>query len=162
MRLGRIDPETTANLGVIHGGRAVNIVPDEVRVWGQARSHDVARLAAQSTHMRACFEEAAARNPGAQVEVAVESMYEPMHVGDDAPVLRLLRIAAERVGRPVRSARMGGGCDANILNRRGFEVVNLGTGMRDIHTTKEWVRVSDMAAAAEVTLSALTLAGEGA
>ena len=64
MRLGRIDPETTANLGVIHGGRAVNIVPDEVRIRGEARSHDLARLAAQSAHMRACFEEAAARHPG--------------------------------------------------------------------------------------------------
>src|SRR5262249_56200233 len=117
MGRGRMGRETSAKLGVIEGGGAVKIVPDEVRVWGQAGSHDVARLAAQSTHMRACFEEAAARNPGAQVEVAVESMYEPMHVGDDAPVLRLLRIAAERVGRPVRSARMGGGCDANILNR---------------------------------------------
>ncbi len=161
MRLGRIDPETTANLGVIHGGRATNIVPDEVRIRGEARSHDLARLASQSAHMRSCFEEAAARHPGAQVEVSVEPMYDPMNVGDDAPVLRLLRIAAERVGHPVRSARMGGGCDANILNRRGFEVVNLGTGMRDIHTTTEWLRVSDMVAAAEVTLSALTLAGEG-
>jgi tripeptide aminopeptidase len=88
-------------------------------------------------------------------------MYEPMNVADDAAVLRLLRIAAERVGRPLHCARMGGGgCDANILNQRGFEVVNLGTGMRDIHTTREWLRISDMVSAAEVTVSALTLAGE--
>jgi len=161
MRLGRIDADTTANLGVIHGGRAVNIVPDEVRIRGQARSHDLARLAAQSAHMRACFEDAVARHPGSRVDVKIEPMYEPMNVPDDAPVLRLLRIAAERVGRPLHTGRTGGGCDANILNRRGFEVVNLGTGMRDIHTTKEWVRVSDMVSAAEVTLSALTLAAEG-
>jgi tripeptide aminopeptidase len=56
---------------------------------------------------------------------------------------------------------MGGGCDANVLNRRGFEVVNLGTGMRDIHTTREWLRVSDMVAAAEVTLATLVLAADG-
>ena len=160
MRLGRVDADTTANLGVIHGGRAVNIVPDEVRIRGEARSHDLARLAAQSAHMRACFEEAASRHPGASVDVSIVSMYEPMSIADDAAVLRLLRIAAERVGRPLHFARMGGGCDANILNRRGFEVVNLGTGMRDIHTTKEWLRVSDMVSAAEVTLSALTLAAE--
>jgi tripeptide aminopeptidase len=161
MRLGRIDAETTANLGVIHGGRAVNIVPDEVRIRGEARSHDLARLAGQTAHMRACFEEAASRHPGASVDVSIVPMYEPMNVADDAAVLRLLRIAAERVGRPLHCARMGGGgCDANILNQRGFEVVNLGTGMRDIHTTKEWLRVSDMVSAAEVTLSALTLAAE--
>ena len=160
MRLGRIDADTTANLGVIHGGRAINIVPDEVRIRGEARSHDLTRLAAQSAHMRACFEEAASRHPGATVDVNIVPMYGPMHVADDAAVLRLLRIAAERVGRPLHSGRMGGGCDANILNQRGFEIVNLGTGMRDIHTTKEWLRVSDMVSAAEVTLSALTLAAE--
>jgi tripeptide aminopeptidase len=162
MRLGRIDPETTANVGVIQGGRAINIVPDEVRLRGEARSHDVERLDAQCAHMRACLEDAAARHPGAHVEFAVEAMYQPMSVPDDALVLRLLRTAAERVGRPVSSAVMGGGCDANVLNRRGFEVVNLGTGMRDIHTTKEWLRVSDMVAAAEVTLATLVLAADGA
>jgi di/tripeptidase len=48
------------------------------------------------------------------------------------------------------------------LNQRGLEVVNLGTGMRDIHTTSEWLKVSDMVAAAEVTLALITLAAEPA
>ena len=157
MRLGRLDAETTANLGLISGGRAVNIVPDEVRIRGEARSHDLARLAAQTEHMRACFVEAAARHPGASAEVRVQTQYEPMVVPDDAPIMRLLTAAAERAGRTLTAAGMGGGCDANILNRRGLEVVNLGTGMRDIHTTAEWLRVSDMVAAAEVTLAAIEL-----
>ena len=158
MRLGRLDAETTANVGVITGGRAVNIVPDEVRVRGEARSHDLARLSAQTEHMRACFTEAAARHSGAAADVTVTRQYEPMSVPDDAPIMRLVAAAAARVGRTITSAGMGGGCDANILNRRGLEVVNLGTGMRDIHTTKEWLRVSDMVAAAEVTLAAIELA----
>jgi len=57
---------------------------------------------------------------------------------------------------------MGGGCDANVLNGRGFEVVNLGTGMREIHTTGEWLKVSDMVAAAEITLAVIQLAAERA
>jgi tripeptide aminopeptidase len=159
MRLGRIDEETTANLGTIRGGRAINIVPDEVRVRGEARSHDPARLAAQCTHMRDCFE-AAAHRAGARVESAFESMYEPMHVQDDAPIMRLLRMAAASIGRPITAAGMGGGCDANVLNQRGLEVVNLGTGMREIHTTNEWLKVSDMVTAAEVTLAAIMLAAD--
>ena len=158
MRLGRVDPETTANLGRIEGGRAVNIVPDEVRLEGEARSHDPDKLAAQCDHMRRCFEEAAARHPGAAVEVVLEPMYRPMAVDDDAPIMRLLREAAAQIGRPVTAAGMGGGCDANVLNQRGLEVVNLGTGMRDIHTTSEWLAVSDMVAAAEVTLATIRLA----
>jgi tripeptide aminopeptidase len=162
MRLGRIDAETTANIGRIEGGRANNIVPDEVRVRGEARSHDPARLAAQTDHMRACFVEAAAACPGARVEVQVESAYEPMAVADDSAIMRLVAAAAERIGRTITAAGMGGGCDANVLNRRGLEVVNLGTGMREIHTTGEWLKVSDMVAAAEVTLAAIELAADWA
>jgi tripeptide aminopeptidase len=158
MRLGRIDAETTANLGTVAGGRAVNIIPDEVVLRGEARSHDLEKLAAQSAHMRACFETATERFPGARVEVRIEASYAAMHVPDDAPIMRLVRAAAARAGRTITAAGMGGGCDANILNQRGFEVVNLGTGMREIHTTKEWLKVSDMVAAAEVTLAAIELA----
>jgi tripeptide aminopeptidase len=160
MRLGRIDSETTANIGRIEGGRATNIIPDEVRVRGEARSHDLERLAAQTDHMRACFEEAAARHPGASVEVAVDTAYAPMAVAEDSAIMRLVVAAAARTGRTITAAGMGGGCDANVLNRRGLEVVNLGTGMRDIHTTSEWLKVSDMVAAAEVTLAAIQLAAE--
>jgi tripeptide aminopeptidase len=161
MRLGRIDEETTANLGLIQGGRAVNIVPEEVRLKGEARSHDPAKLAAQTEHMRRCFEDAAARHAGAQAEVQVVREYEPMAVADDAPIMQLLHAAAARTGRSLTAAGMGGGCDANVLNRRGLEVVNLGTGMQDIHTTQEWLRVTDMVAAAEVTLAAIELAAAG-
>jgi tripeptide aminopeptidase len=158
MRLGRIDAETTANIGVVSGGRATNIIPDLVRLHGEARSHDAEKLRAQCEHMRACFEEAATHFPGSRVEVAVETSYQSMHVADDAPILQLLRAAATKLGRTVESAGMGGGCDANILNQRGLVVVNLGTGMREIHTTKEWLKVSDMVAAAEVTLATIELA----
>ncbi|HLY38778.1 MAG TPA: M20/M25/M40 family metallo-hydrolase [Candidatus Binatia bacterium] len=160
MRLGRIDAETTANIGILQGGRATNIVPDEATVRAEARSHDPARLAAQTEHMRRCFEEAAARYPGARVEVRVEAAYEPMDVPDDAPIMRLVTAAAARTGRTITPAGMGGGCDANVLNRRGFEVVNLGTGMRDIHSTSEWLRISDMVGAAEVTLAVIELAAD--
>ena len=162
MRLGRVDEETTANLGTIAGGRAINIVPDEVHLRGEARSHDATKLDAQLAHMRQCFEDAAARHPGATVEVRCEPMYQAMRVDDDAPIMRMLTAAAAHAGRTVTAAGMGGGCDANILNQRGLEVVNLGTGMRDIHTTGEWLKVSDMVAAAEVTLALITLAAAGA
>lgn len=157
MRLGRIDHETTANIGIVHGGRAINVVPDEVHVQGEARSHDRDRLAAQCEHMRSCFTAAAARHPGAAVEVAITPMYDAMDVAEDSTIMRRLRAAAARAGRTVTSAGMGGGCDANVLNQRGFEVVNLATGMQEIHSTREWLRVSDMVAAAEVTLALLTL-----
>ncbi len=168
MKLGRIDDETTANLGVIHGGAAINIVPNLVELRGEARSHSDAKLEAQTAHMRSRFEEAAARHAvtaggvvqRARVEFVAEREYEAMNVPDGSPIVRLIVAAGERVGSRVTVTGMGGGCDANILNRRGFEVANLGTGMREIHTVKEWLDVNDMALAGEVLLEAVRLNAE--
>ena len=170
MRLGRIDEETTANVGLIEGGRAANIVPNAVRLRGEARSHDEAKLAAQSEHMRRCLEEAAARHVvtrdgttvHARVEATIARDYESMSVPDAAPIVQLAFRAAAALGTQMTSAAMGGGCDANILNRRGFQVANLGTGMQNIHTINEWVRVSDMVQAAAVITEMVRLRGTGA
>ena len=157
MKLGRLDAETTANLGLIQGGLATNIVPAMVTVRGETRSLSLEKLEAQTEHMRRCFEEAAARHPGARVEVDVASTYEPMVVADDTAIMKLVTAAAERVGRPITSAAMGGGCDANVLNRRGLEVVNLGTGMREIHTVNEWVDVRDLVLTAGLVVETVRL-----
>jgi tripeptide aminopeptidase len=165
MRLGRIDEDTTANIGIISGGGAVNVVPNEVRLQGEARSHDEAKLAAQCAHMQHALEAAAARHAivldgreiRARVESTIERSYDAMAVPDAAPIVQLVLRAASALGHAVESAPMGGGCDANILNRRGFQVANLGTGMRDIHTVKEWLRVSDMVRTAEVIVEMLRL-----
>jgi tripeptide aminopeptidase len=165
MRLGRIDDETTANLGVIRGGAAVNIVPNLVEIHGEARSHREDKLDAQTAHMRRCFEEAAALHSvatdgdtrRARVDFIVERQYEAMNVPDESPIVRLIVAAGERLQSHVTVTGMGGGCDANILNRRGFEVANLGTGMRQIHTANEWLDINDMVLAAEVLLEAIVL-----
>ena len=80
-----------------------------------------------------------------------------MAVPDAAPIVQLVLRAAAALGHHVASAPMGGGCDANVLNGRGFQVANLGTGMRDIHTVKEWLRMSDMVRTAEVIVEMLRL-----
>ncbi len=165
MRLGRIDDETTANLGIVAGGSAVNVVPDVVRLEGEARSHAATKLAAQCAHMQQALETAAARHVvvvdgrevRARVESTIEESYAAMDVPDAAPIVRLVLAAAASLGHGVESAAMGGGCDANVLNGRGFQVANLGTGMRDIHTVKEWLRVSDMLRTAEVIVEMLRL-----
>jgi tripeptide aminopeptidase len=74
--------------------------------------------------------------------------------------VRLIVAAGERRESRITVTGMGGGCDANILNKRGFEVANLGTGMREIHTVKEWLDVNDMVLAAEVLLEAIILNAE--
>jgi tripeptide aminopeptidase len=170
MRLGRVDDETTANLGTIEGGRAVNIIPNEVTVRGEARSLSAAKLKAQTDHMVACFAEAVARAilvvDGKRFEAALDYVVRPsyggMSIAEDAPLVKRVIAAAARLGRVIKPQGTGGGCDANILNQRGLVVANLGTGMRDIHTVREWLDVRDMTATAEVTLELLALQAESA
>jgi tripeptide aminopeptidase len=169
MRLGRVDDETTANLGLIQGGRALNIIPNEVVVRGEARSRNNAKLERQVAHMIQCFEDAVGRANvtlegkrfDASLNYAVHTEYEGMNVPDDAPIVRKVVEAARRTGRVVKPEAMGGGCDANILNRRGLVVANLGTGMRDIHTVREWLDIKDMVATAEVTVELIRLQAGG-
>jgi tripeptide aminopeptidase len=169
MRLGRIDHETTANLGLIEGGRARNIIPNEVTVRGEARSRDSNKLAAQVEHMIDCFKRAVGnatitvdgKRVAAALDYRAEPEYGAMNVADDAPIVRKVVEAARRAGRVVKPEAMGGGCDANILNQRGLVVANLGTGMRDIHTVREWLDVNDMIGTAEVTLELIKLQAGG-
>ncbi len=85
-----------------------------------------------------------------------------MDVADDSRVVRLVIEAAARMGLKVETMASGGGCDANIFNKRGIECANLGTGMRAIHTVKEWLDVKDMYASAEMTVEIMRLNGEAA
>ncbi len=165
MRLGRIDEETTANLGSIRGGVATNIIPREVIVLGEARSRDAAKLKRQVEHMIQCFKDAVAdasvvvdgQTVHAELDYEAVPQYGAMNLPDDTPIVRKVVEAARRAGRIVTPEAMGGGCDANVLNQRGLTVANLGTGMRDIHTVREWLDVNDMAASAEVTLELVKL-----
>jgi tripeptide aminopeptidase len=158
MRLGRVDAETTANLGVIHGGLATNIVPSQVVVRGETRSLSEAKLAAQTEHMRARFEAAAARHAvtlegrehRARVDAHVERQYERLNIADEAAIVRLVGEAARALGRVCPTRSTGGGSDANVFATRGIEVANLACGMRDIHTVNEWVDVKDLVATAEL------------
>jgi tripeptide aminopeptidase len=168
MKLGRIDEETTANIGQIEGGMATNIIPNLVVLKGEARSHSEEKLDAQTQHMTKCFEDAAARyevtvagkTTKASVEAHVVREYSSMDVPEASHVVQLVLKAAQRMGLDVKTMASGGGCDANVFNRKGIECANLGTGMRAIHTVKEWLDVKDMYASAEMTLEIMKLNGE--
>ncbi|HEX6775443.1 MAG TPA: M20/M25/M40 family metallo-hydrolase [Methylomirabilota bacterium] len=165
MKLGRVDAETTANLGRIQGGLATNIVPTRVVVEGETRSLSVAKLEAQTEHMRQRFEEAAARHAvrledgehRARVEVKVDRQYERLDVADTAKVVTLVAGAAKGLGKPFKTRATGGGSDANVYTTRGIEIANLACGMRDIHTVHEWVDLKDLYTTAAIVLETVRL-----
>jgi len=160
MRLGRIDSETTANIGLIEGGSAVNIIPKSVRVKGESRSRDEEKLEAQTAHMRDCFQEAAVKyfveidgkRISGRVEEKIWRDYNKMNLSDTTPIVKAIMRAAKRLSVRVQTQATGGGCDANIFNEKGIAVANLGTGMHAIHTVREWVHIDEMSQSARMVL----------
>jgi len=158
MHLGRIDQQTTANIGKIEGGVARNIVPQNVSIIGEARSHDTDKLESQTAHMLACFEQAAdemtrtidGRQVRPHIRAEVRLDFPSMAVAEDAPVVALARSAAATLGQELKVRLGGGGSDANIFNGHGIEMIILATGMNKVHTHDEYVAVDDMVKVAEL------------
>ncbi|PID74017.1 MAG: peptidase T [Desulfobacterales bacterium] len=169
--LGRIDGETTSNIGVIQGGLATNIVPKTVVVKGEARSHDVRKLEALSRRMATAFENTVqdartalgitADDEPPLLEIKLEREFSPTHLPDDHPAVLLAMTAARNLGRTLTPETTGGGADANIFFEKGLPVAVLGTGMQDMHTIKEHIALSDMVKTAELTLEILRLHAGG-
>ena len=165
MRLGRLDDETTANIGVIQGGLAPNIVAKQVFIKAEARSHSNEKLSAQTDHMRNCLQEAIARHSvvidgktyAPRLEEKVWRDYDQIDIKEDSPIVQLVMKAAHNLGQNIETRKMGGGCDANALNQRGFQVANLGTGMHDIHTVNEWLDIPEMCKTALIVEEILKL-----
>ncbi len=149
MPLGRIDHETTANIGVIAGGTAKNIVPARVTIQAEARSRDEAKLDRQTEAMHQAFATAAAKY-GAELEFHARRAYGPIRMPEDAPVVCLCRAAVEMVGLTPRLVETGGGSDVNIFNMHGIEAVNLSVGYHEIHTSDEHIAVADLERAARL------------
>ena len=143
MRLGRIDSETTANIGVIEGGRAVNIVPDRVVVKGEVRSLDAGKLEEQrKSMMRAALEAETAVGVG--VEVKVERAYDGYLIDPRDPLILLADEAGKAMGMKIEIVGSGGGSDANFMNGYGIKAIVLGIGARQPHTTYEYIDVQEL------------------
>lgn len=151
LRLGRIDEETTANVGHIEGGTARNVVPEFCTVAAEVRSRDERKLAELVAEMLDAFTFAAGV---AECEVAtkVEESYRGYRLRTDDPPVRLAFAALERAGFAPRPVDVGGGADANVFNARGLPCVNLANGMAHVHTAEEEIAVADLDAMLRVTL----------
>lgn len=158
MPVGRLDNESTANVGVVHGGTATNIVPDLCVVDAEARSHSEAKLKAQTDTMVTAMH-AGAAGVGGQVKIDIERQYNGFHLGPEAPVVKLATEAASDLGVEVSLQIGGGGSDANVFNEHGIAAVILSTGGSGVHTTDEYASIPTMVHAVEWLLAIVGRAG---
>jgi len=143
MKIGRIDHETTSNIGIISGGKAVNIVPDSVTIQGEARSLCAEKRVLQTEQMRRAIEDAAEKF-GARADIVTETLYPEFNLPKDSPPVKIAVEAARNMGLEPSLVKTGGGSDANIFNSKGIATAVIGIGMKKVHTTEEYITIADL------------------
>lgn len=151
MPLGRIDAETTANIGTVHGGTATNVVAERCELVAEARSRDEQTLAVQLTAMLDALTWAASDGE-VDLETRVDKEFTAYRLAEDEPQVRLALGVLESLGHRPRAVASGGGSDVNALLVNGFPAVNLCNGMVDVHTPDERIALASVEAMFEVTL----------
>ncbi len=136
MPWGRIDDETTTNLGVIEGGQAMNVVPDRCQVVGEFRSHDPKKVRQLLQQWQQLCEQAA-QKLGGQVTFKAETTFEAVRLSPDEPIVKAAVEAAQALGLTPRLKRMGGGTDGNVFTAQGITCLVLPTGGENYHSTQE-------------------------
>ncbi|MFD2214116.1 M20/M25/M40 family metallo-hydrolase [Metabacillus endolithicus] len=154
MPLGRIDHETTANIGRFEGGTQTNIVCDLVHILAEARSLVPEKMEEQVKKMKEAFE-SVATEMGGRAEVDIEVMYPGFKFGDGDHVVEVAKRAAARIGRNSELQTSGGGSDANVIAGNGIPTVNLAVGYEEIHTTNEKMPIEELEKTAELVLAVI-------
>lgn len=159
MRLGRIDLETTANVGLIAGGLARNIVAPNCVVEAEVRSRDEGKLNAELEWMLMGAAEAADA-AGCRVESSVRAQYRAYRHRPSDPVVTLSERALAAAGYTPRHEQVGGGADAHTLNQKGIPSVVLTSGMHEVHTPSEWIAAADVEGMARITVEIVRAAAQ--
>ncbi len=148
---GRLDEETTANVGVIQGGKATNIVPETLEVKAEARSRDPEKLEKVVQNMIKAFE-IGAFSVGAEVKVEQEYLYKGYFIPEDHPLIQWAVEVHRNLDLETVIKPGSGGSDANIFNERGITSVVIGLGYQDVHSVDERIAIADLETSARFAI----------
>ncbi len=153
--LGRIDHETTANIGWLEGGIKRNIIPEQALLDGEFRSRSNEKLAWLEGQFRKVFNEAAARYPDAHISMDVRNTYQAYRVGPEHETVAMIGSALNTLGLSPIMEASGGGSDANVFIERGISALPVGIGVRSFHTTWETALIPEVLQGAEMCEAAI-------
>ena len=148
---GRLDEETTANIGTIQGGLATNIVAESVEIACESRSRSLDKLDRLTAEICEIFVHTASEL-GAEAQIKTERLYSPFKLSPESPAAVLAAEAAKAAGLQPKFAPTGGGSDANNFNLYGVPCLVLSTGMEKLHTTDEYICEDDLVRMTEFVL----------
>ena len=156
LRLGRLDHETTANVGVIKGGMIRNGVPDAASFLAECRSLQHDKAQALATEMESIIRREVAA-VGAQVEIKTNNLCKAVQIAPDAWTVKMAQKALATVGIKAKTTFITGFTDASIYNNMGIEMAVVGIGARDEHSTTEHIHIADMEKALAMLIELLRL-----
>lgn len=159
LELGRLDAATTANIGVIEGGSATNVVAPSCRVTGECRSLDAGRAESVRGEMDVIMRAAAAEG-GGDATIAWNLEYGGFTVPEGAPALALVEAAMRDIGLTPHCFSTGGGSDGNVLASLGVPTLVLASGMSKVHSTNEELHIAQLERLADLLVAVARRAAE--
>ncbi len=158
LKIGRIDSESTCNIGIISGGTATNIIPENTYVKAEARSLNPEKLDRLTADIKTGFLRSAEKY-GAKLKIKVEREYSGFKFESDAIPIVIASKALRNMGIVPTVRSTGGGSDVNIYNSKGKVSVDLSSGMEKVHSSNEYVKVAELEKLTELILEICTLDG---
>lgn len=152
LHLGRLDEQTTCNIGFLTGGKATNIVPDEAVIRGELRGYHAETLSKELLHIQETLQTVSDSMPGTTYTFQHHVEFESYQLDEDHPGVALVVKAARHAGLEPEFIRTNGGSDNNIFMKRGLPGVVLSAGYVEPHSLKERVRLSEMSLCFEFLL----------
>ncbi len=139
---GRIDPETVTNIGMIDGGKATNIVPEDCVISGEFRSLNPRKAGLLQERIRRIAERY--RKYAVSIDIEFKKLYDGFDIDRNSDFIRLSDAAIHAIGLTPRYEKTGGGSNTNIYNQNGIVSLTLASGMEDVHSTSENIRIDDL------------------
>lgn len=156
IQLGRIDEDSTANIGIIKGGSATNVIPELTEIEGEVRSMTPWKIDAKISEIKKVFDEASERH-GGSIEFNSSWNFQPYNISADSEVYKKIECAIKKTGlTPIRNISKGGS-DANSLNAKGIACVNLGIGAENPHSNDEFILYEDLKKTAEIAMELMKI-----
>lgn len=149
MKLGRLDEESTANVGKISGGTVRNAIPEKAFVTAECRSLSHEKCLRQAEEMKNLFEEGA-KIYGASADIKTTVSYRAMRIPEDAKPVTIARRAIQDCGLAPKIKMMTGGTDAAIFNEKRIQMVVMGMGVKRAHTVEEHINIQEMEKVVEI------------
>ena len=149
LQLGQVDEESTRNIGIISGGCATNIVPEECTSEGEIRSLGHERALELLKETEDAFA-AAGRAEGAEVEFEYTVHLKAYEVNKESPVVARFQKVSEELGLPGKLISTYGGADNHVFCENGLEGIVLSCGMENVHSTEEYIKTENLERGAEL------------